>query len=746
MIDTRAFMSEAKFYEGYSRYIDKLARYETWNESVDRVLNMHRKFFKDNIDVVEPFIKDVEQDYKDKLFLGAQRSLQFGGDQLLKNHAKMYNCATSYADRVRYFQEAFWMLLSGAGVGVSIQKCHTSKLPKVTKRRKQAKTFIPHDSIEGWADCVGVLVSSFFEGYVPFPEYQGRKVLFDLSKIREKNSFISGGFKAPGPEPLRAALVKIEAILTQAAEEERQLYPIEIYDISMHIADAVISGGVRRSATIFIFDMDDEDMMTAKTGDWYLENPQRARSNNSVAILKDKITWWQFQNIMKKVEEFGEPGFVFLDDENILYNPCVEIGMMPQFFENGEWHSGWQVCNLTEINGAKCVDKETFLRACKSASTLGTLQAAYTDFHYLTDWSKKIIEQEALIGVSVTGWMNNPEVLLDEETMRAGATVVRETNKKVAKAIGINQAARTTTSKPSGNASVILGSSSATNAEHSPVYIRNVQMNKETEVAKLIKETNPDMVEESVWSANKTDYVVSFPIIAPKNSKFKKDIYGVEHLKIVKSIQQNWIESGTNHELCVNPKVRHNVSNTISVDNWDTVAQFIFENRESFAGISLLSMSGDRDYAQAPFTEVKDEDQIISEYGRSALFASGLIVDALTVYGNLWTAIEWAKFKSDDKIMDEKEKEANQDDNWRIEAFKKIDWNRRFKKFSANYFNGDEKKTEYLLKDVYLLHKFERITKTFKQIDWKDNLTEKVFVDVDTMAAQACAGPNGCEI
>ena len=728
--DTKQLLSDAKFYEGYSRFDDSLGRYETWEESVNRVMNMHIKQYNLTANDTElmGYITEATEAYKNKLVLGAQRALQFGGDQLLSHQMRMYNCTSSYADRPEFFGEIFYIMLCGAGAGFSVQKHHVNKLPQIVARNKQPKIHVVDDSIEGWATALDVLLSSYFENGGKHSEYKGHRVYFDLSKVRPKGSKISGGFKAPGPDPLRLALDRIEHILQGEvlSKKKSQLRPIQVYDIVMHAADSVLAGGVRRSATIALFSPDDEEMINAKTGNWFIENPQRARSNNSALIVRDQIDRKTFDNIMEKIKEFGEPGFVFAESTEHMVNPCVEIGMFPQW--NDE--SGWQGCNLTEINGGVCIDEETFYKACRAASILGTLQAGYTDFKFLTGTSKKIFDREALLGVSVTGWMSNPDILFNPEIQRKGARIVLETNKKVAKLLGINPAARATCVKPSGNASVLLMTPSGIHPDHSPMYIRNIQLNKDTEVAQLIKKTNPYMIEESVWSANGTDYVVSFPVIANKGSMFKDDLYGIKHLELVKLTQQNWVEYGTDTDLCVDDNVRHNVSNTITVDDWDNVADYVYNNRKFFAGISFIAPVGDKVYNQAPNTKVLTHDEIVKQYGVGSLFASGLVVDGLKAFSNLWIACMTARGYGENLDKDDSS------------TLLKRDWIRRFEKFADTYFKGDIEKTEYCLKDVYLLHKWEKIQQNLQSIDWKDQLKEKKFVDIDTMGAAACAGVN----
>lgn len=1203
-INTRSLMASTKFYESYSRYNPFLERHETWNESVDRVMTMHRDFYKDRMnDELSKLIDKVETAYKNQYVLGSQRSLQFGGEQILKNHFKLYNCCGGIIDRPEAFGEAFYILLTGCGVGFSIQKQHIEKLPKIVSRTKSPKTYVVEDSIEGWASALDVLMSSYFENGGKHPEYKNRRVYFDLSSIRPKGAMISGGFKAPGPEPLRLALDKIEYLLQGLVikNKEASLRPIHVFDILMHTADSVLAGGVRRclpewyevkttvgwkkikdvipevdsivvpegifkivdkfeqgvqqlykieteqgchfstgnhrwlvqnndtkqiewvkaidlskgkysllkpklstirqkeisvnidlnlynlinvnavsldieentydievnqihmfeaknpkdglssishnSAVICLFSLDDEEMMKAKTGNWFIENPQRARANISASILRNEVQLNDFRQIMENVKEFGEPGFYFADDHDFVTNPCITSDSLINtseglkyvkdlidipfnavvngeeykskgFFKTGtknvyevktkngfslkatedhkflvnndgneEWielkdlqntdklvinrndsyipdfnsqefqygylvgieislnkkefvennkqelfyickdinrdylfnldneefnnidniitlltkkyvntymnymkilnksileenddflcgivqgiinsseiyfygtvfnednlkivlnnehttkliqlilnkqgivslressslsiskdnlhrlsmivkfsdenrqsefleilngfalerenytsglqsityygeedvydctvedvhrfeanglivhncveigfkpitnsgDTGWQLCNLCEINGAKCNNEEDFLYACEMAAILGTLQAGYTNFKFVGKETKEIVEREALLGCSITGFMNNPKILFDENILKKGANLIKKTNKKIAKLININPAARTTCVKPAGSTSVLLQTVSGIHPEHSPLYIRNVQINKENQLAKIFLETNPHMIEESAWSVNKTDYIISFPIISPENSLFKDDIIGIKHLELVKKVFKYWVEEGTDKHLCTDIRLRHNVSNTIIVDDWEALTNYIFENKDSFSGISFLPMSGDRDYYQAPFTSIHTEHEIIKKYGRGAMFASGLIVEANKAFNNLWIACMTAKGIGENISMDSHENSL------------KRDWVRRFNNYSNNYFDGDNVKTEHCLKDIFLLHKWEKIQKSYTPFDWNSKLTKPEYVDINTLAAIACAG-GACEI
>lgn len=735
MQSNKELLSNFKFYSGnYSIYKD--SKYESWNEAItDRVMKMHRgKYSKQILEhpELESLIDYAEDAYVNKLVLGSQRALQFGGKDIEKHNSKMYNCLTSYADRLNFFSEAMYWLLSGCGIGFRIFEKDLAKIPTMIPREEfAAKTYVIQDSIEGWADAIAVLLSSYVSTEdAIFPEFSGYQIKFDYSAIRAKGVLIAGRFKAPGPDGLRDSIQKVEDLIEQRLLDSG-LRTVDVYDIVMHMSDAVLSGGVRRSATICLFHPDDKLMLNAKTGNWFTNNPQRARSNNSVMLLKATTTEAQFHSIMRSVKDWGEPGFVWTEDYDIIFNPCVEIGMYPQ---TADGKSGWQGCNLTEINGSKCDTEETFLRACKASAILGTLQAGYTDFKYVGALTKGIFEKEALLGCSITGFTNNPDILFNEEIQRKGAILIKAINKKVAELIGINQAARTTCVKPSGNASVLLGTASGIHGEHSRKYFRNVQVNKEEDIAKHIKDINPEMFEDSVWSANGTDWIMSFPVNTPEGSLFKKNLLGVTQLDLVKRTQQNWVEYGTNPELSSKDYIRHNVSNTINVDNWEQVEEYIYKNRQYFAGISLLSSTGDKDYTQAPFTAVYEPDEILKQYGNCSIFASGLIVDGLHAFNDdLWSACNTTLGLGLD-ISEENTKNVM-----------KKDWVRRVKNFATKYLGGDIKKTTYLLKDVYNYHKWVKINNNLVDLDWENLDIKPQYADMDTMGSIACSGDQ-CEI
>ncbi len=733
------------FTSKYSRYIPEKMRRETFPEAVERVIDMHRRHFASKGIDVEDLLQVCEQAMKQKMVLGSQRAMQFGGEPILRKHARIYNCTTSYCDRPRFFQEALWLLLCGCGVGFSVQTHHITKLPGIAKPGAANATYVIPDTIEGWADALGVLLSSYFSTRQPFPEYAGTTVQFDYTQIRPKGRPISSGMgRAPGPEPLRRSLEKIRELLDKRlAEGHTRLRAIDAYDILMHASDAVLSGGVRRSATICLFSPEDDEMATAKTGNWFTENPQRARSNNSAMLLRDKTPREQFAKLMKSVKEFGEPGFVWTDHLDMTFNPCAEIGLYPQI----DGVSGFAFCNLCEINMG-CVDnKEKFEAACRAAAVLGTLQADYTDFGYLGEVSTRIAKREALLGISMTGMMENPDVAFDADLQREMAALILEVNAQVAKRIGINPAARTTCVKPAGTTSSILGTSSGIHPHHAKRYFRRAQANEDELLVDFFRAQNPRAVEKSVWNPNGTDVVLTFCIQASPNALTKRDVDAVELLRKVKLTKENWIDAGKRPELCAQPWLSHNVSNTISVKDseWASVEEFIFENRNAFAGVSLLPEGGDLDYPQAPFCEVLSDDEIVAIYGVGALFASGLIVDGLQAFDdNLWAACDCVLGRGENleaptaKIYPKRVYEA-------IESVReaKLDWLRRARKFAKNYFGGDTLKMTRCLKRIDACKLWEDLNRTNTPVDYtllverQDNTTVTQTV--------ACAGGT-CEL
>jgi len=598
----------------YARFLPEKGRRETFEEAVNRVRNMHlRRYPAATEDINWAFDRVLE-----KRCLPSMRSMQFGGKAIEKNHARMYNCTFGICDHIEFFRNGLFLLLCGTGVGFSVEFEHVEKLPPLAPAIDEGtvRHFTIPDTIEGWADALHELVMSYVEGYL---------VEFNYSQIRHRGAPLkTSGGRAPGHVPLRRAIERARNIFDGALG--RKLKPIECYDIMMHAADAVIAGGVRRSATICLFSPDDGEMMNAKRGNWFEENPQRGRSNNSVKLIRNETSKAQFLRIFAKQKEWGEPGFYFSNDLSHGCNPCCEIGLNPHLEvidEKGEKHieSGWQFCNLTEINGAKLRSEEDFKIAVRAATIIGTLQAGYTDFPYVGETTEKLCRREALLGVSITGMMDSPSIALNPKLQKKMAQYAIEVNREISLKIGTEPAARLTCVKPAGSTSLLLGTASGIHPRHARRYFRRVQANKTDPVYKFFKQKNPHMCEESVWSANKTDDVITFCVEAPDEAILRSEMSAMDLLKHVHSTQQNWVIPGTARPE-MNPGLYHNVSNTLTVreDEWDDIAEYIWENRADFTGISMLAASGDKLYQQAPHEEVstpQDEtlwNELISKF------------------------------------------------------------------------------------------------------------------------------------
>lgn len=1043
----------------YAQYNKTKKRRETWMEQTDRVFKMHKVKFQDHLD--NPEFKKIfnfsKHMVENKHVLGSQRALQFGGPSILNKETRMYNCCASYIDRVRVFQEIMFSLLCGVGVGFSVQKHHIDKLPSISPLTSATEKYVVQDSIEGWSDAIGVLCSSYFSSNQTFPEYFGKNIEFDYTAIRPAGAHINNiGKKAPGSAGLAASMKKMKEIFENClAQGLTKLRPIDAYDIVVHSSDAVLSGGIRRSATIALFSLDDEEMIKAKTGDWYIKNPQRARSNNSVILLRDKTPEKQYMDLIESVKQFGEPGVIWADNTETLYNPCCEISLygydkdgnsgfqfcvsgdtnlvtkngrskisdvigknveiwngkqwcnvkpfetaknvdlyrvtfsdgsyldctdnhkfkvrtrfseqymeymtssllgiintskykwyIPQsnivmedsscieeeyayeygfitadktfdvnnhatyfakfddkkvYFDNKQGNnsfsernmvetkienkfklnnslcvklktgkelpdeiftwtkksivnfiSGWidsngsecdngcriygdenkirdiqllctkigvsskvrshsiendwyceiynnmvlksqkidfdggvmkqkyqyikwiehlhgkhqsycleeknehmcmfnnvmtMQCNLTEINMSTVSTPEEFYQRCEAASILGTLQAAYTHFGYLGSVTESIVKREALLGVSMTGMMDSPEISFNPEVLERGANIVKDVNERVAKLIGINKAARTTCIKPAGSTSCILGTSSGIHPCHSRRYFRRVQSNNLEGPLKFFKNYNKQAVEGSVWSAGKTDDVITFLCKSKPNALTKADVSAIDLLEKVKLVQKHWVTEGKNVECCAQPWLNHNVSNTITIkDNeWELAAKFIFDNKNYFAGISMLGDSGDMTYHQAPFQAVYTHEEISKMYGAGSVFASGLIVYANDAFdNNLYAAcstltgygekLEMPNINTDDGLVS-----IVQSDK----IYKKIRWVAQAKKFAKRHFGGDLLKMTYCLKAVDSWKNWCDLKRTYKAIPWEEFLEEED--NTKPTEYVACSG-GACEI
>ena len=1035
----KKFLSDLKLYSDYLKWDSDKNRYETWEEAMDEILAQHRLKYKgkdveQELDYIRPFL------YNRKI-LASQRNLQFRAAEIFKHNSRLFNCSSTYIDRPEVFKQIMYLLLSGCGVGFSVQKRHIVKLPSIKKRSNQTITYVVPDSIEGWSLALDELMMSYFNGT--------EKIRFDYSLIRPKNSLIANRFLAPGHEPLKRSIEIIEGLIDSYLGDntETKLHSVIVYDIICHASDAVLAAGLRRSALICLFDKDDEGMINSKTGDWYITHPQRGRSNNSAVLVRGEYTEEEYQFFAQRIKEFGEPGFLIVDDDRFCTNPCqpkwatvltpkgirtlgdVSIGdkiwseegwttvinkwstgikdvfsykttggefvgtedhrlvsngikekakycdsidilegsvasvrhnaqtimdglvlgdggihkasndliilyigdndkdyftsevgrfilkerlgisqyayeiqttisseelpamherVIPKrYFEgnsdeaasllrglysaNGSvvrnrityktsspilrdqiqlllsslgiksyfttnktkdikfvngvytckesydinvsadrdkfvtligflqkyknekintavkggskisypissvnyisteevfditvdnsshtyWTGGVNVSNCAEIsfipinpfNGNSCISfcnlneisakginsLEEFLGRVKAAVLLGTMQCGYTEFPFLGKDTEELVSWESLLGISITGWFDNPE-LFNEDWLQKGAAYAKEVNAELAAKLGLNASARMTCVKPSGNASVILGTASGIHPAHSRNYFRIMQLNKDNEVCKWLKENRPDMLEDSVWSANNTDYAVYVPITEDDGAIFKSDISGIAFLDKVKLVQQNWVIPGTNKDLGYSKSITHNVSNTVLVDDWEETFEYVHKNNKYFCGISFIPNTGDKDYKQAPFTSVLMAEELLEKYGNASIFASGLIVDGLHYFnGDLWRACDHIINRS---LLFK---------GSRDECLLQKDWVRRAKKFAKNYFKGSIENTIYCLKDVHLFHKWNIVKRDFKPVDFSEILTEPTYQDVSDYAAIACSG-GSCEI
>lgn len=593
---SQQILSDITIYMKYARYIEGKKRRESWKEIVERNLNMHIKKHPK----LEGELRIAYQYIYDKKVLPSMRSMQFAGKPIEVNPARIYNCCYLPIDHWLSFSESMFLLLGGTGVGYSIQKHHIDQLPEIRKPNyKRSRRYLVGDSIEGWADAIRILMKSYFRGTPT--------VRFDFSDIRPKGArLVTAGGKAPGPQPLIECIVKIKGIL-ESKEDGDKLQPIDVHDIICYIADAVLAGGIRRAALICLFSADDQEMISCKSGTWWELNPQRGRANNSAVLLRHRITKDYFMNLWKRIEESGsgEPGIYLTNDKDWGSNPCCEIALRP-----------YQFCNLTEINVSNLESQEDFNNRARVASLIGTLQASYTDFHYLRPVWQRTTEKDALIGVSMTGIAS---MQVFEYDIEQAANIVKKENERIAKLIGINKAARTTCVKPAGTTSLTLGTSSGIHAWHNTYYIRRIRVGKNESIYPYLKANHSELVEDEKFRPHDTA-VIEVPQKAPEGAVLRHES-ALELLGRVKSISDSWVKTG--HRSGQNT---HNVSATISIDKnktypkygkfldqelnqideWEVVGQWMWENRDSYNGLSVLPFDGGT-YIQAPFEDISQE-------------------------------------------------------------------------------------------------------------------------------------------
>ena len=572
-------LSDITVYMKYAKYMPELKRRETWQELVTRNMEMHIKKYPQ-------LEQEIRENYKyvyKKQVLPSMRSMQFAGKPIEISPNRIYNCAYAPVDDWRVFSEIMFLLLGGTGVGYSVQKHHVDQLPEIRKpSRDRGRRWLVADSIEGWADAVKVLVKTYF--------YGGSHIIFDFSDIRPKGArLVTSGGKAPGPQPLKECLIKLEGIL-ESKQDGEKLKPIEVHDMVCHIADAVLAGGIRRAALISLFSATDEEMIGCKSGSWWETNPQRGRSNNSAVLMRHKITKDYFMDLWKRIEASGagEPGIYLSNDKDWGTNPCCEIALRP-----------FQFCNLTEVNVSNVVSQEDYEDRVKAASFIGTLQAGYTNFHYLRPIWQRTTEKDALIGISMTGIGSGAVLGLN---MKSAGKVVKEENKRVAELLKINPAARTTTVKPAGTTSLTLGTSSGIHAWHNDYYIRRIRVGKNEAIYSYLATNHPELVEDEYFRPHDTA-VIGIPQKAPEGSILRNES-PIQLLERVKKVQQEWIKPG--HRSGSNA---HNVSATVSIreHEWPAVGEWMWENKEYYNGLSVLPYDGGS-YIQAPFSDCTKEE------------------------------------------------------------------------------------------------------------------------------------------
>ena len=574
---SQKILSDIVVYNKYAKYVPKLKRRETWEELVTRNKKMHQTKFPDLKDEIEDTYKLVY----DKKVLPSMRSLQFAGKPIAINNSRIFNCSFLPIDDWRAFSEVMFLLLSGCGVGYSVQNHHIEKLPEVRIPKKRRR-FLVGDSIEGWADAVKVLMKSYFG-------ISNSKPVFDFRDIRPKGAeLITVGGKAPGPEPLKECLFQIQKVLDRK-EDGEPLKPLEAHDIICHIADAVLSGGIRRAALISLFDLHDNEMLMCKHGSWWELNPQRGRANNSAVVIRSKVKKKDFFGLWNKIvaSNSGEPGIYFSNDKDWGTNPCCEIALRP-----------FQFCNLTEINVSNIESQEDLNKRVKAGAFLGTLQASYTDFHYLRDIWQRTTEKDALVGVGMTG-IASGKIL--KYNLKEAAKEARKVNETISEILGINKAARVTTVKPSGTSSLVLGTSSGIHAWHNDYYIRRMRLGKNEALYQYLLRNHPELVEDDFFKPG-LQAIISVPQKSPKGAIYRTE-NAMDLLERTKKFNLEWVKQG--HRKGANT---NNVSATISVkqDEWDKVGEWMWEYKETFNGLAVLPYDNGS-YTQAPFEDITKE-------------------------------------------------------------------------------------------------------------------------------------------
>jgi ribonucleoside-triphosphate reductase (thioredoxin) len=570
-------LSKLTIFSKYAKFLPSENRRETWDEIVNRYVEMMSKKYPKLKDSIRESAKMI----RDKKVLPSMRALQFAGPAAEVNNSRIYNCCFLPIDSLHSFSETMFLLLGGTGVGYSVQKHHVAQLPTIKTPGKK-RNYLIEDSIMGWADAVKVLMKAYFEGsFMP---------TFDFRSIRQKGArLVTAGGKAPGPEPLKICLAHIQAIMDRKAEGE-QLTPLECHDILCHIANSVLAGGIRRSAMISLFSHDDEEMITCKYGNWWELNEQRGRANNSAVLLRGSTTKEEFDALWKRIEASGsgEPGIYWTNNLDWGTNPCVEIALRP-----------YQFCNLVETNVSDVESQEDLNNRVATASFFGTLQAGFTDFHYLRPIWQKTTQKDALLGIGMTG-IASGEIL--KYNLDIASHVAKVMNSMISEVLGINEAARITCIKPAGTTSLVLGTSSGIHAWHNDYYLRTMRFGKNEDVASYLIVNHPELCEDDVLRPHDT-LCVRIPVKAPEGAILRTET-AIDTLERVKKFATEWIKPGH-----ISGDNTHNVSATISIkpEEWAPVGKWMWENKEHYNGLSVLPYSN-HSYIQAPFEDITKEE------------------------------------------------------------------------------------------------------------------------------------------
>ena len=570
-------LSKITVFSKYAKYLPEQKRRETWDEIVNRYTKMMIKKYPK----LEDAIMSSAVMIRDKKVLPSMRALQFAGPAAEVNNSRIYNCCYLPIDSIHSFSETMFLLLGGTGVGYSVQRHHVEQLPLVTKPGKK-RNYLIEDSIMGWADAVKVLMKAYLEG--------GFMPNYDFRAIRNKGArLVTAGGKAPGPEPLKLCLAHVQAILDRKQEGER-LSPLECHDILCHIANSVLAGGIRRSAMIALFSDDDEEMITCKYGNWYELNEQRGRANNSIVLERSAIDEQKFNHIWKRIEASGsgEPGIYWTNNKDWGTNPCCEIALRP-----------YQFCNLCEVNVSDIENQDDLNNRVATAAFFGTLQAGFTDFHYLRPIWQKTTQKDALLGIGMTG-IGSGEIL--KYDLEIAAHVAKVMNSMISEVIGSNEAARITCIKPSGTTSLVLGTASGIHAWHNDYYLRTMRFNKNEDLAAYLMVNHPELCEDDVLRPADT-VCVRIPVKAPEGSIYRTES-PIETLERVRKFSEEWIKAGH-----IGGDNTHNVSATISIkeEEWEPVGQWMWNHRNSYNGLSVLPYWGGT-YQQAPFEDITKEE------------------------------------------------------------------------------------------------------------------------------------------